>query len=103
MLQSATSGIGQPQFPAAELLLESAILFLQVVALPLQNATKPDRKPCRQELQWQRQHRPAFFSFGPADGVPCTPFHALRKVAGTFSNCRNSFRLSTIQWWHWTS
>ena len=79
------------------LLLGEVGVLNEVVDLPLQNATKPNRKPRRQELQWQRQHRPAFFSFGPAHGVPFTPFHALRKVAGTFSNCRNSFRFSTIR------
>jgi hypothetical protein len=74
----------------------------EVVDLPLQNATKPDRKPCRQKLQWQRQHRSAFFSFGPAHGVPFSPSHALRKVADTFCNCRDSFRFSTILFWHLT-
>jgi hypothetical protein len=100
--QSATSGLGQPQLPGAELLLESAILLLEVVDRPLQNATKPNRKPRRQELQWQRQHRSAFFIFGPAHGVPTTPSHALRKVAGTLSNCPNPFRFSTILFWRQT-
>jgi hypothetical protein len=38
----------------------------------------------------------------PQDCFHFSPFHAVRKVAGTFWNCRNSFRFSTIHSWHQT-